>query len=236
MMITLIGTGHIFNISEQVSFIIKNIWPDAVLVELYFPRFLAMTDPGTGPDNVRKEYGKTAKDQERMASEHGVPPGADMMTAVNTGRTLGSDVLFIDKDPEETLERLRSETPFAERVRYRLFRLRGRMSGKDPEEGMLEDHIEGDETAMLTLKQKFPTFARIIVDERDEHMASKISEASERYGNIVAVVGDGHIAGISRRLEGKPVKKIRLRELMNKERMDEIRSELWTHRSGEYES
>ena len=33
-MITIIGTGHVFNLAEPVSFIVKNTWPDAVLIEL----------------------------------------------------------------------------------------------------------------------------------------------------------------------------------------------------------
>jgi len=232
-MITLIGTGHIFNINEQVSFIIKHLWPDAVLVELYLPRYLAMTDPGGGSDEVNKEYKKVAEDQKRMAAEHGSTAGADMMTAVNTGRTLGSEIIFIDKDPEETLKRLRAEMPLGERIRYRFHLFRGKVSGKGSSERTITELIEDEGNPMDPIRRRFPTFARVIIDERDENMASKISEASERYENIVAVVGDGHVEGIAKRLEGREMRKIRLRELMNKERMDEIRSELWTHRVGE---
>ena len=31
-MITIIGTGHVFRLSEPIMFLIKHIWPQAVLV------------------------------------------------------------------------------------------------------------------------------------------------------------------------------------------------------------
>ncbi|MGI6494058.1 MAG: hypothetical protein ACOX10_04420 [Candidatus Methanomethylophilaceae archaeon] len=42
-MITIIGVGHVFNIAEPVAFIIKQLWPDAVLVELDEVRYKIMT-------------------------------------------------------------------------------------------------------------------------------------------------------------------------------------------------
>ena len=45
-MITIIGTGHVFNISEQIMFLIKQIWPQAVLVELDGSRLNALESSG----------------------------------------------------------------------------------------------------------------------------------------------------------------------------------------------
>ena len=42
MMLLIIGTGHVFKIEEPISFIIKNSWPDAVLVELDEKRYQVM--------------------------------------------------------------------------------------------------------------------------------------------------------------------------------------------------
>jgi len=230
-MITLVGTGHIFNINEQVSFIIKHIWPDAVLVELDVSRYKAMTDPEAESDETSKQYRKAAEYQKRMASERGTTSGSELVTAVNTGRMLGSEIMFIDTNASETLERAVKEMPFGERMRYRFSSFRDRFSrGSSPEE-TFKQFSDDEQGAMEALRKRFPTLFRVIIDERNEHMASQISEASQSYGNIVAVIGDGHVEGISKLLEGKQMRKIRLRELMNKERMDEIRSELWTHRS-----
>ena len=230
-MITLIGTGHIFNISEQVSFIIKHIWPDAVLVELDAPRYMAMTGQAAENDEAPKEYRKAAEYQKRMASERGTTSGSELITAVNTGRMLGSEIMFIDTNAAETLERVMREMPFGERMRYRFSAFRDRFSREESVEETLKKFSEDEEGSMAAMRKRFPTLVRIIMDERDAHMASRISEASERYENVVAVVGDGHVEGISKLLDGKRIRKIRLRELMNKERMDGIRSELWTHRS-----
>jgi len=230
-MITLIGTGHIFNINEQVSFIIKHIWPDAVLVELDLSRYNAMTDQGAERGDLPRSYKKAAEYQKRMASERGTTSGSELITAAETGRMLGSEILFIDMNAAETLERVMSEMSFGERMRYRFSSFRDRFSKKVSVEETIEEFSADEENVMERMRRRFPTLVRILMDERNEHMASRIAEASEMYANIVAVIGDGHVEGISKLLTGKEIKKIRLKELMNKERMDEIRSELWTHRS-----
>jgi len=76
MMITIIGTGHIFRISEQIAFAIKHIWPDAVLVELDGARYKAMTAPPENTDEAPKIYKRAAEYQEKMASEYGTTPGS----------------------------------------------------------------------------------------------------------------------------------------------------------------
>ena len=38
-MITIIGTGHVFNLAEPVAFIVQHTWPDAVLIELDMGRY-----------------------------------------------------------------------------------------------------------------------------------------------------------------------------------------------------
>ena len=38
-MITVIGTGHVFDLAEPVAFIVQHTWPDAVLIELDKSRY-----------------------------------------------------------------------------------------------------------------------------------------------------------------------------------------------------
>lgn len=235
-MITIIGTGHIFNLAEPVAFIIKHTWPDAVLVELDEMRFRAMTDPNIKTDEAPKAYAKAAEYQKKMAAENNTTSGAELIAAVNVGRTLGAEIGLIDINAAESLERVWKEMPFSERMRYRFSAFKDRFTSSNQTiEGSLEEFSVNEEKVIGDLRKRFPTFVRIIIDERNEHMAGKINDASERYGNIVVVIGDGHVEGVSKLLNSKEIKKIRLRELMNKERMDEIRSELWTHKTEEKE-
>ena len=56
-MITIIGTGHVFNLAEPVSFIVKNTWPDAVLIELDVSRYNALMkaqDEGAKPQGEQQ--------------------------------------------------------------------------------------------------------------------------------------------------------------------------------------
>ena len=72
-MITIIGTGHVFNLAEPVSFIVKNTWPDAVLIELDVSRYNALMkaqDEGAKPQGEQQMsaiYKQTARYQQRMS-------------------------------------------------------------------------------------------------------------------------------------------------------------------------
>jgi len=237
MMITIIGTGHIFRISEQIAFAIKHIWPDAVLVELDGARYKAMTAPPEKTDEAPKIYKRAAEYQEKMASEYGTVPGSEMITAVNAGEMIGSAVLFIDKNAGDAMERVWNEMSTRERIRYRFSNVKDRFfSKKETVEKTLEEFAEDEEKYIEEMRKKFPTLVRILVDERNDHMVSKIREASESYNNIVVVIGDGHVHAVSKMLQPLEIRTIRLRDLMNKERMDSIRAELWTHAGEKDES
>ena len=51
-----------------------------------------------------------------------------------------------------------------------------------------------------------------------------MNKASEKYSNIVVVVGDGHVEGICALLKDPVIRKIRLADLLDKERMDSVRN------------
>ena len=229
-MITIIGTGHIFNIVEPVTFIIKHSWPNAVLVELDESRFRAMTDPDAKTAEAPKAYRKAAEYQKKMAEENNTTTGSELIAAATVGRAMGAEVFMIDINAAEALERMHREMPFRERMRFRFSGIKDSLfSRKETVEQTLEDFAKDEERHINGLRERFPTLVRIIFDERNEHMAGEINKAVGKFDNIIVVVGDGHVEAISKMINAEGVKKIRLRELMNRERMDAIRSELWTH-------
>jgi pheromone shutdown protein TraB len=67
--------------------------------------------------------------------------------------------------------------------------------------------------------EKFPTIKRVLIDERNYYMVQQLATASEQYEKVVAVIGDGHIPGISELLKKKEIEfeTIRLSELRNQE-------------------
>ena len=64
-------------------------------------------------------------------------------------------------------------------------------------------------------------------------MAEQINKASDTYSNMVVVVGDAHVEGICRLLKDPEVRKIRLADLRDRERMDKVRAMVWKGDEGD---
>jgi len=79
----------------------------------------------------------------------------------------------------------------------------------------LEDNFDA---YMNEIGKKFPTIKRVLVDERNQHMVQQLALAGEQYDKIIAVVGDGHVPGLSELLKKKEIEfeTVRLNEIRNK--------------------
>ena len=231
-MITVIGTGHVFgNLSEQIMFLVKQIWPQAVLVELDMARYRALeagkedADP-EGEKELPKIYRRTARYQDRESRRRGTSTGSELLTAVQTGRLIGAEIGFIDDDAARVIGEAWEEMPFRERLRYRMSSVTDRFSGKDLER-MVGEYSDREEETMADFRRKYPTLMRKLVDERNVFMAEQIKGYAERYDEIVVVVGDLHVEGISELLGDREIRKIRLRDMLNKDSLDKIKTEVW---------
>jgi len=232
-MITIIGTGHVFNISETIMFLIKQIWPQAVLVELDERRLRILDSPADAAKEPVEEvklpwiYRRTAKYQARMAKKYGTSNGNELLTAVQTGRLVGAEIGTIDADVAKLTAEMWDEMPFRERARYTISTLLDQVGGKKRIEKVVDDISENEDKTMESMRRKYPVMVRKLVDERNEFMLSKIQPYLEKYDEIVIVVGDFHVEGIVKGLEGKELRKIRLGDILNKESLDKIKAEVW---------
>ncbi len=226
-MITIIGTIHVVNIAEPIMFFIKHIWPDAVLVELDVTRFNALQgDSKESDDKVDKMFEHTARYQQKLAENNRSSVGNEMLTAVQTGRLVGAEIGFIDDDAMRTLQRAWDAMTFGERFRYRLSMIRDRFKGQKDVQRIINDSQYADR-AMEDMRRRYPNFVRVLVDERNERMASQVRDYAERFTNIVVVVGDAHVEGIADLLSDMEVRKIRLADILDKDRLDKVRASLW---------
>jgi pheromone shutdown protein TraB len=236
-MITLLGTGHVFRIAEPVSFIVKNIWPDAVLVELDVARYEALCAPVSASDGSwegqNRVYRNMARYQRGVAEEQGTRVGAEFIAAVETGKMIGASIEFIDKDAAQTMSEAWAEMPFFERLRFNFSMFSDRFKGKRKADTAVEEFAENEEKYFSEMRRKYPTLVRKLIDERDAHMAGKIKNAASSFNNVIAVIGDGHVEGIASLLTGESIRKIRLKTLMDTERMNALRAELWSGRTEE---
>ena len=92
-MITLIGTGHVFNLSQGILEILDEIQPDVIGVELDENRFKGLLLKKNDPEkfsqtqrNVPFIYKFLARFQDSMADEYGVIAGDICNVKVSSGR------------------------------------------------------------------------------------------------------------------------------------------------------
>ena len=231
-MITIIGTGHVFNISETIMFLIKQIWPQAVLVELDPRRLQAMESFNDDAQETEEAelpwvYRSAAKYQARMAKKHGTRNGNELLTAVQTGRLVGAEIGMIDMDVVKLTAEMWDEMSFFERTRYTLSSIIDNIRGKKRARKIVDDYSAREDKAMESMRRRYPTMVRKLIDERNDYMADQIRQYAEKYDNIVVVVGDFHVEGLTKLLEGKEIRKIRLGDILNKDSLDKIKAEVW---------
>lgn len=233
-MITIIGTIHVVDIAEPIMFLIKHIWPQAVLVELDMGRYNALNGESSGQPQEPKDDENwmarhTAEYQKKLATKNRSAVGKEMLTAVQTGRLVGAEIGFIDDNAAETIQKAWDAMPFGERFKYTLSAFRDRFRGQKDVQRIIDDSEYSDQ-ALETMRRRYPTFTKILVDDRNELMADQIRKYCDKYDEIVVVVGDAHVEGIASLLSDKDIRKVRLADILHKERLDAVKSSIWNGR------
>ncbi len=212
--IILIGTAHISNASKElVKQTIEQEKPDTVCVELDEGRYKSLKEPDRWKNTDLKEVIKKKQlatlianlvlgsYQKRMGAQTGVKPGAELKEAAEIAESNGTQLVLSDRDIKITLKRAWACTPW-----YRKFSLLGGLFASifDKTEISEEDLSKiKEQDALSTMMQEFgktfPEVKQVLIDERDQFLASKIKSAPGK--KIVAVIGKGHMKGIARIIE-----------------------------------
>ncbi|HNU36015.1 MAG TPA: TraB/GumN family protein, partial [Methanomassiliicoccales archaeon] len=103
--------------------------------------------------------------------------------------------------------------PLKERVAMVLSSFGGLFMTRKRVEKELNEFQENEERYMEVLGKSYPTVKRVLIDERNEHMARNILRAEGLYGSVLAVVGDGHVEGIRRIISREDLVAYRLKDL-----------------------
>ena len=234
-MITVVGTGHVFNLAEPVSFIVKNTWPDAVLIELDKARYESMMNEYNGkkPQGDQKMstiYANTAKYQQKMSEQSGSKVGSEFLAAVNTAKLMNAEVIPIDTNAMQVMNEMWDEMSTGERLRYRMSGLKDSFGGIKKVEKTHKQFAANEEDYVESMRKRYPTLVRKLIDERNEYMAEQINALSDKYSNMVVVVGDAHVEGLCKLLKEEHIRKIRLSDIMDHEKMKMIRQMIWDGR------
>ncbi len=211
-MITLLGVGHVFNLERSIRSAIFARRPRVVALELDPARFAFLMN--RGPRTVHPSvFGLLAQFQARIADQYGVQVGDEMVAAAKAAQEVGSEVALIDQDSTVTLSRAWAGMSFQERVRLVVFAVSGLFVRKKRVEQELDRFYQNESGYIEQFAHELPTIKRVLIDERDAHMAEALRQIHSAKGDIVAIVGDGHIEGLGRLLNGEPVQVVRLKDL-----------------------
>ena len=223
-MITLIGTGHVFNLSAAILNILEEKEPEIIGVELDPQRYQAIqlrnTDPATyhtAKKGLPIIYRMLAQFQENMAEQYGVNAGDEMVTAIQYAQSHQLPIAFIDTNAQQLFTRMWNTMPFFEKMKLLISSATGFFVSKKRVEQELKNYQQNFDSYIQEIGKKFPTIKRTLIDERNEHMVFKLVTLHEKHQKIIACVGDGHVPGISALLQEKqiPFEIIRLVDLQN---------------------
>jgi pheromone shutdown-related protein TraB len=219
--IIIIGTAHVSEQSvREVKETIEREKPDIVAVELDQNRYKGMTDPDSGDSEISFKdvlkpgqtfyyllYGFLAYMQRKMGEQLGVPPGSEMMAAVESARETGAGIALIDRDIQVTFKRFLAKLSFIEKIKMAYKISKGVIFG-DASEEEFDINKMTDQDVVTAMIEEFrhlsPTAASVLIDERDAYLAGNILKTVQLAGpgkKIVVVIGAGHRQGIMKYLD-----------------------------------
>jgi pheromone shutdown-related protein TraB len=215
--IYIVGTAHVSQKSaELVESVVRELKPDSVAVELCEPRYRALKNPEEWKKTDIVQVIKQGKSslllvqlilsgfQKRIGKKLGVQPGLEMMKAIEAAEEVGAKTVLADREVSITLKRTWGGLGFFGGMKLLSTLI---LEGFAPSQELDEEEIERLKTAdvleeaMREFAEALPTVRESLIDERDQYLASKINSAPG--DRVVAVVGAGHVPGITRYLDQK---------------------------------
>ncbi len=215
--ITLLGTAHVSRSSaEQVAAELDSKAYHAVAIELCPSRFDALNNPDRlaeldlmqvvrqGKASMVMANLAMAAYQQRLGEQLDIEPGAEMRMAVDQARKHDLPVVLIDREIGVTLKRTASNLSWWQRAVLFSGLVTSLVSREEVSEEDIEHLKEGDvlETTFAEFAHDRQDLYLPLIAERDRYMAAKLRDAAAHHPGrpVLAVVGAGHLDGISRHL------------------------------------
>lgn len=212
--ITLIGTAHVSKESiEEVTNTIKELKPDCVGIELDEKRAesIQQSEKYSQLDIVKVLKNHQgflllanlilASFQRRMGLNVGVKPGDEMLAAMNTAKELNIPTVMVDRPIQTTLKRAWAKNSLWGKCKLLASLLSSAFSKEEIDSSEIENLKNNSEmdSMMNELAEYMPVIKQVLIDERDQYLATKIWESDGK--NVVAVLGAGHLPGVTAHLE-----------------------------------
>jgi pheromone shutdown-related protein TraB len=218
---TLLGTAHVSKASvAAVQHLVSSGQYDAIAVELDTARHQALTQPEAFREldllKVIKDgkVGQVAANlalsayQRRLAEQLGVEPGAELKAASVGAANTGKPLWLIDRAVGMTLRRATAGLGFWKRTEMLTGVVMSLITREKVEETEIEALKQGDmlQSTFSEFAQNAPALYQGLIAERDSYMAAQLRTHANQSDarKILAVVGAGHLDGLSRELRDSP--------------------------------
>ena len=208
--VLLVGAAHVIDLDAAIRAGLRDHPLDAIAVELEEERaraLLAEPEPGTRSGGAPLFLRLWVVIQRRLGAELGSGvAGAEMRSAARLARERGIPLLLIDDPIRETIGRLLASLSFKERVGLLVGSIVGVFVPARVVRHELDRYVEAPNDFVDQMRAAYPGVARVLLDERNEHMAARLMEARHRgMGRVAAVVGDAHVPGLAAALRRRGV-------------------------------
>ena len=205
----LIGTAHISNNSaDEVRQIIEQENPDRICIELDESRMSSKTKKSAWEDmDMRKVFKEKkgflllantalASFQKRMGAQTGVNPGAELLGAAELAKEKNIPLSLCDRDIQTTLRRAWAMSSLWNKCKLLATLISAAFSDEEIKPEDLEDlkKQESMEGMLNEVAKELPSVKKVLIDERDIYLATKIYNAPGM--KKVAVIGAGHTNGV----------------------------------------
>ena len=212
----IIGTAHVIDLSYPLEGFIREFNPNSIALELDRDRWFALqskTQTSGGPFFLRI----LARIQKYLGESFGSSPGAEMLVAANIARSLNAEINLIDKPILPTIIGAWKNMPWIELwriIKDSLFSFIGK--GNVNFSGSMRTGDFSKELEEFSVN--YPVIKSHLIDRRDTYMSKNLIKLfrKNRDSRIVAIVGEGHVEGMSRKLSSINPRIVRLRDLLSR--------------------
>lgn len=152
-----------------------------------------------------------------MGESFGSSPGAEMLVAGKVASFIGANLALIDRPLIPTLQGAWKNMPWHELWRITEDGFLSLIGGGD---FSLSNSIQtGDfSNELREFSERYPSIKNQLIDRRDTYMSTNIVKLfrKKEIDKIVAVVGEGHVEGMAKKLKTLNPKIVKLSDLLKK--------------------
>ncbi len=205
----LLGTAHVVDLARPLRKVLTDRPLDGVAVELDRERAEALFSEG-GPRSRRggpllaRLWGHI---QRRLGEQiGGGDAGEEMKIAAAVARERHLPLFLVDDPIRATFANLLRSMPAKERVTLLVGAFAGLFVPARVVSREMERYTEEPGQFAEEIRRVSPTVAKVLLDDRNEHMADRLAQLrGQGFARIAVVVGDAHVPGLVAALERRGV-------------------------------